>query len=326
MLKKIFVASLLLLSFTLPCLADTEPAKIPDVEFGPWLSFTQGDQPNQLLWLSEADGNVVDGPFQGPMAFVTDRNGNLWAGDTLNARITAFTAKGRPIKIIDLLKVARQAGLANDPVLADIAPGMPGKLLVADAANNAIIEIDLRKAPPRAFLPASGSEWLQINFLHTDQQGKIYVEDVATRKTYVLDRNGQPIHQPLDGLIGIAVSRQSRIAVLAADEKLPGIWQILTAEKPGSPLQPMAMLRDDEPVIWAALEGYDASNRLHVIYDTPASRFYLALAQDGSVIRKYQTAHPEPGYDPARPDWVDANGRLYNVKIASGSLEIQTLK
>ncbi len=326
MIRKSFLLLLIIFSLVNPCLADTEPFDLPNVEFGPWLSFSCGEKPDQLLWLAEPNGGILDGPFQGPMAFVADRNGNLWAGDTLNARITAFSAKGRPIKIVDLIKTAREAGLASDPVLADLAPGIPGKLLVADAANNAIIEVDLRKAPPRAFQPSAAAPWLQINQLHTDQHGNIYIEDVASRRTFILDRNGKPASKPLEGLIGIAVSRNSRVAVLAADEKLPGIWQILTSEKPGGSLQHLALIRDDEPVVWAALQGYDARNRLHAVYETDSARFYLALAEDGSVVRKFQTAPADPGYDPTRPDWVDAEGRLYSVRIASGSLAVNTLK
>ncbi len=325
---KFITLLLCILALARPSFADTELVKLENTEFRPWLSLNQGEDVTQLLWLSEPNGGVLDGPFQGPMAFVTDRNGNLWAGDTLNARIIAFTNKGRPIKVIDLIKSAKQAGLASDPVLVDLAPGIPGKLLVADAANNAIIEIDLRKAPPRAFRPAaSGSgSWLQINQLHSDQQGNIFIEDVAARRTVILNRDGKPVMQPLEGLLGIAVSRESKVAVLAVDEKNPGIWQILTAEKPGSKLQPLAFIRDDEPVIWAALQGYDAKNRLHVVYDTTSSRYYLALEEDGSVARKFQTAHTDPGYDLTRPDWLDANGCLYSVKISSGTLEVLTLK
>lgn len=326
MIRNSAILLLFVVSLIVPCLADTEPFDLPNVEFSPWLSFSCGEQPDQLLWLSESNGGVLDGPFQGPMAFVTDRNGNLWAGDTLNARITAFSAKGRPIKIVDLIKTARDAGLASDPVLADLTPGIPGKLLVADAANNAIIEVDLRRAPPRAFLPSAAAPWLQINQLHTDQHGNIYIEDLASRRTFILDRNGKPVFKPLEGLTGIAVARNSRVAVLAADEKLPGIWQILTSEKPGASLQFLALIRDDNPVVWVALQGYDARNRLHVIYDTDFSRFYLALAEDGSVVRKFQTKHPDPGYDPTRPDWVDADGRLYSIRIASDSLAVETLK
>jgi sugar lactone lactonase YvrE len=308
--------------------ADTEPVKLPDTEFVRWQTFSQGEKPEQLLWLSEPNGGVVDGPFQGPMAFITDRNANLWVGDTLNARISAFSQKGRPIRTIDLILSARQAGLASDPVLVTLTPGMPGKLLVGDAANNAIIEIDLRKAPPRAFLPtASGNaSWKQINHVHCDQQGKIYIEDVASRRTFILNRDGKAEATPLEGMLGIAVAGNGKIAVLAADEKNSGLWQILTADKHGSKLQPLAFIRDDEPVMWAALQGYDARNRLHAIYDTPSSRFYMAIAADGSIVRKYQTRHPDPGYDPTRPDWVDANGRLYTVRIKGQQLEILTLK
>jgi len=308
--------------------ADTELVKLPDTEFAKWQTFSQGENPEQLLWLSEPNGGVADGPFQGPMAFITDRNANLWVGDTLNARISAFSQNGRPIRTIDLIKSARQAGLASDPILVTLTPGMPGKLLVGDAANNAIIEIDLRQTTARAFLPtASGSAaWRQINHVHCDQQGKIYIEDVASRRTFILNRDGKAESAPLEGLLGIAVAGNGKLAVLAADEKNSGLWQILTAEKHGNKLHPLAFLRDDEPIIWASLQGYDARNRLHAIYDTPSSRFYLAIAADGSIVRKYQTSHPEPGYDPTRPDWVDAYGRLYTVRINGRRLEILTLK
>lgn len=336
--KTILAALLISTSFLLPAFSEadsknlpsteTELVKISGSEFTQWLSFGQGDGSHQLLWLSEPNGGVLDGPFQGPMAFVNDRNGNLWVGDTLNARINAYSPKGKPLKSIDLITSARTAGLASDPVLLDLVPGAPGKLLVGDAANNAIIEIDLRNGQPRAFTSADSGDasWKQINRLHSDMRGNIYLEDVAMRRTIVLDKNGKAIRKPLEGQIGFAIAKDARTAILTADASENGRWQILTSDKPGGPMQPFAILRDDEPIIWAALQGYDNHNRLHVIYDTPSIRLYLALAKDGSVIRKYQTNLPEPGYDPTFPDWVDANGQLYTVKIASGSLNILTLK
>lgn len=325
---KLFCSLLLICIFSIvPSSADTELVKIPDIEFNPWLSFSQGDGINQLLWLSDDNGGILDGPFQGPMAFITDRNGNLWAGDTLNAKITAYSSRGRLIKSVDLVKVARSLKLASDPVLVDLCPGMPGKLLVGDAANNAVIEIDLRNAPARVFSAADSKKnaWLQINRLHSDGSGNIYLEDVAMRRTIVLDKNGKPFGKPLEGQIGLAIAKNGRTAILAADES-GGKWRVLVSEKPNSPLRAFVSLIDDEPVIWASLQGYDALNRLHVIYDTPSSRYYLAITADGSMVRKYQTAHPEPGYDPTVTDWVDAKGRLYKVRITAANLEIMTLK
>lgn len=320
------LALLLIMISSMTFAMNPEPAT---ASFSSWLVFSQGNAKQQLMWLSEENGNMLDGPFQGPMAFITDKQENLWVGDSLNARILAFTKQGHQGREYDLIKASKTAGLASAPLLVDLVASNNGKLLVADASNNAIIEIDVRGAQPRAFIsPAAPNNWSQINRIHSDAKGQIYVEDVALRRTVILNRDGKPV-QVLEGVIGIAVAESSRLALISAvDAKHDGTlqWHVLTCDRPGSALRPLARLNAENPIIWCALIGYDRQNCLYVVYDTPLARHYLALDPTGSIIKKSTTALHDPGYDVNRPDWIDRKGNVFTLQVKPPHLTILRLE
>ena len=301
-----------------------EPA---DANFSNWLVFSQGSGEKQLMWLSEEDGSMLDGPFQGPMAFITDKNGNLWVGDSLNARVLAFDSTGRQGREYDLIGAAKEAGLASDPLLIDLVASINGKLLAADASNNAIIEIDVRSGKTRAFRspqPGNAQHWSQINRIHSDGEGKIYIEDVALRQTVILNHDGKP-QKTLAGNIGLAIDESSRMSLISASDGEATEWHILTSEKPGTELTSLARLNAENPIIWCSLIGYDSQKNLYVVYDTPMARHYIALDPEGRIVKKRTTALQDPGYDVNRPDWIDKNGVIYTLQVKHPALSILRL-
>lgn len=305
----------------------SEPA---NASFSSWLFFSQGNGEKELLWLNEENGSMLDGPFQGPMAFITDKKSNLWVGDSLNARVLAFDSSGQQRKEYDLIKAAKSAGLASDPLLIDLIPSIDGKLLVADVSNNAILEIDVHSGKSRAFTsPVDGNKfrWSQINRIHSDGEGRIYIEDVALRQTIILDNNGGP-QQILAGQIGVAVASSSRMALIVADDGDDGgvKWQVLTCEKPGTKLTQLARLNAENPIIWCSLLGYDSLGQLYAVYDTPLARHYVTFDTEGRLLKKLTTELQDPGYDVNRPDWIDKSGTIYTLQVKHPNLTILKLE
>lgn len=299
-----------------------------NASFSSWLFFSQGNGEKQLLWLSEENGSMLDGPFQGPMAFITDKKSNLWVGDSLNARVIVLDSSGRQKKEYDLIKAAKAARLASDPLLLDLIPSIDGRLLIADAANNAILEIDARNGKARAFTSPAGDSkfrWSQINRIHSDGEGCIYIEDVALRQTIILDKDGRP-QQTLAGQIGVAVANSARMALIVANDSDPVEWQVLTCEKPGTKLTQLAKLNAENPIIWCSLIGYDSLDQLHAVYDTPLARHYVVFDGEGRMLKKHTTALHDPGYDVNRPDWIDKSGTIYTLQVKQPHLTILKLE
>ncbi len=297
-------------------------------EFQTVVSFTLGDKAGQLMWNATLSGGVPDGSFQGPMAFLTDKNGNFWIGDTLNARIIGVGADAKPQKEIDLLAIGKTLGLASDVILLDMVPGRRGRILIADAANNAVIEIDVRgKAAPRCFRSASQGKghWQQINRIHSDKNGKIYIEDLPSMRTLVLSADGEPM-QTLEGELSLAVNQDGQVAMLVMDTENPSSRHIVVSPVHGSPVEKVASIKSEKPVMWAAALGFYQGKQLCVIHDTEDFRFFSFFNAKHSLEKTVKTTFVDPGYDPCRPEWIGSDGRVYMARIASGSLEILELK
>lgn len=326
MIKKaqIFCLSALMLIAGCSCI---KAAEIKESRFESILKFSCGEKSDQLLWLFADNGGVFDGPFQGPMAFITDKNGNFWIGDTLKARVAAFDNRGTLRKEIDLIEIAKKMKLASDPVLLDLIPGANGKMLVADAANNAVIELDVRGGASAVFRSQkSGSGfWNQINRIHCDRKGRIYVEDIPAMRTVVLEKDGIAQKEALEGEVGIAVNSEGQTAMIVMDTSNPMIRHVVMAPKPGEPPEKIAGFQAKEPILWAALIGFDQKDRLYAIFDTETIRHYVVFAADGNIIRHQVVDFPDPGYDPCRPDWIGPDGSIYTVKIEAERLHILKL-
>lgn len=295
-------------------------------EFRKVQSFRHGDQPGQLMWNAALSGGVPDGPFQGPMAFLTDKKGNLWVGDTLNGRIVGVSREGKTGPLIDLLQVGRQLGLATDVVLLDMVPGLSGKLLVADANNNAVIEIDLKGKSHRVFRspPSGRGAWLQINRLHCDRKGRIFIEDLASMKTVVLTGDGSLL-STLEGELGLAVNAEGRAAMIVMDTADAKKRHVVISPVPGSPAEKIATLNADAEILWASVIGFDGAGRLTLVYDTEKARNYAVVEATGKISRTVAVQFIDPGYDPTRPDWVGPDGRIFTVRVTPSALEILAL-
>ncbi len=317
------VVLLLILSGVCGAVAQSDKAN-----FVPLLKFSRGAGEGQLIWNSTQAGGVPDGPFQGPMAFLTDKNGNFWIGDTLNGRIIAVDRQKKQHREIDLLAVARDLGLSSAPVLLDMAPGKAGKLLVADAQNNAIIELDIKTKQAKIFRSAESGKkgfWRQINRIHADKNGRIYVEDLPSMRTQVLYSDGKPAYA-LEGEIGIGVDATGKAAMIVMDTSNSKIRHIVKSPVPGAPAEMLASFEARWPIVWAAVIGFSADNIVYAAFDTEKQRYYAAFNNEGKKVFQATCDFPDPGYDPARPDWISPAGDIFTVLLASDSLQILQLE
>lgn len=296
-------------------------------QFFPVATFKPGAEADQLMWLVTETGGVPDGPFQGPMAFLTDKNGNFWIADTLNACIKAFDKNAKLRRKIDLIELGKKLKLASDPVMLDMTPGSNGRLLVADAANNLVIEVDVRGKDARVLPPASAGRghWRQINRIHCDRNGKVYIEDLLSMRTVILNADGEP-GLTLEGEVGIAIDSDGKAAMIVMDTKDPKTRHVAKSSVHGSPVEKFAGFTADKPVLWSSVIGFDQNKNLYTIFDTEFIRNYVVFAPDGSIVSHKTTAFPDPGYDPNRPDWISPDGAIYTVRITAGGLQILRLK
>jgi hypothetical protein len=314
-----------LLGVTSGLLAVGEPVS---AEYKPVFRIARGNGYGQLLWLTEENGGILDGPFQGPMAFLVDENGTLWAGDTLNARIICFHPDGKPEREIDLLAAARAAGLASDPVLLDFVREPSGRILVADAGNNVVLALDARGGSPFVY-SSSGDRnrgWSQMNRLHGDKTGRIFVEDVASMKTVVLAGDGEPFCDALDGEVGLAVASDGAAAMVVNDSLVAHQRYVVLSPAPGVPFERFADLPVAEPILWSSAVGFDHLKRLTVLFDTALARNFVTFASDGGILKHMTVPHQDPGYDPVRPDWLGGDGKIYTVKASGDLLQVFRLE
>ncbi len=302
--------------------------EFPTAIFAPAITFSKGDSGLKLMWNSDEKGMILQGPFQGPMAIVCDSSGNLLISDTLNARVIKVDSSGKLIAEYDLAALASQAGLIELPAQVDLAVPAADRFLVADASNNAIIEIDTASGKARAFKspPAGNSgHWTQINHIHTDKAGNIYIEDVARQLTQVIDKDGRAL-QSLPGQIGIAVSGDSRVAMVISDDKYPKRRAVYVSEKPGADLRLLATPEVDNPILSSSIIGFDAENNLHIALDTESVRHYLAFKRDGEQVRKRTALRLATGYDANRGCWIDEKGEIYSLRVKHPVFEIVKLR
>lgn len=325
-MKKALFTAILLLTTAFACSAET-PVMAKAAEFKTLIEFARGSDPAQLLWLVEDDGSILPGAFKGPMVFRAGSEDTTWIGDTQNGRICAFSRDGKNLNSIDLIGITKKLGLKEIPALLDMLFKADGNLLVADAANNVILEIAPDSSSSRFFAPPEDEAraWMQINYLHTDNAGRIYIEDLALQHTVVLDGNGAVI-AVLEHLNCLDTSRTTgRQITLAADDKSLETFRVLSRDNLEKSWQEFATVMEKVPFSWIGIVGFDGADNLYIAYETEDARHYLIYRKDGTLINSLKTQCINPGYDPLYSDWVSSDGKIHCVRIKNDKLHIMQL-
>ncbi len=333
---KLFELTILSLVFTLFA-ASTNYAETQKIsgKFNKYLEFTNGDSPNQLLWMIEENGTPVTGTLQGPMAFVSLKNGSIWVADTQNARFCLFSKDGKNLKEINLLKIGKEIGLPNPPAIADFCLSN-NLILAADDASNSILEIDTDTNKTRIFKPSNSEKgkWFQITHLYSDKEGRIYVDDILSGKIIILDKNGKYISEIVAACISVSPN-DSSMASIRYLEDLKGesevsIYQILT-NKGFSTQWTLANnidndIENDNIIMNISIIGIDKNNNIYVVYETKDIRFYNIYSFDGTLLKTISISRTDAAYNPARPDWIDESGNIYTVTISNRTMKILKLE
>ena len=324
--KKLVAAFVLLTSlhFMYPCYA--EDAK--QMKFSNYMEFQNGSDSAKLLWITEPDGTPNIGVLQCPMSFVSLVDGNTWIADTQNARLCLFSKDGKNLKEINLLELGKKAGLADPPAIVDICLSN-GNILAGDAASNSVLEINPETLAMRVF-KSPGTDnggWFQISHLFTDNQQRIYIDDLALGKIIVLDKDGKYLGD--NAAASIAVSKtDSSMASIHYVEETDGeaeasYYQITVNKGFTTPWYPIVNINtDNESIIYINIIGIDKNNDIYVLFETESTRFYQVFNMKGELKKSF-TAYPMiPMINPARPDWIDENGNIYSAVVVGNSLKI----
>ncbi len=328
--KKLIAAFALMASLHIcyPCYAQT--AK--QMQFSSYLEFQNGNDSSKLLWITEPDGTPNIGVLQCPMAFITLDDGNTWIADTQNARICLFSKDGKNLKEINLLELGKKAGLADPPAIVDICLS-DKNILAGDAASNSVLEINPETLSMRVFKSpgADNGGWFQISHLFTDNQQRIYIDDLALGKIIVLDKDGKYLGD--NAAASIAVSKvDSSMASIHYVEETDGeadasYYQVTVNKGFATPWQPVVNINtDDESIIYINIIGIDKDNNIYVLYETESNRFYKVFSMAGELKKSFATIPTIPMINPARPDWIDNSGNIFSAAVVDKTLKIMKLQ
>ena len=307
-----------------PCFAQT--AK--EIEFSNYLEFQNGSDSAKLLWITEPDGTPNIGVLQCPMAFITLEDGRIWIADTQNARICLFSKDGKNLKEINLLELGKKAGLADPPAIVDICLSN-NNIIAGDAASNSVLEINPETLAMRVFKSpgADNGGWFQISHLFTDNQQRIYIDDLALGKIIVLDKDGKYLGDNAAASIAVSKTDSSMASVHYVEETGgeadASYYQIAVNKGFTTPWYPIVNINNDEEnIIYITIIGIDKNNDIYVLYETQSSRFYKIFNMKGELKSSFVTVPPMPMINPARPDWVDDDGNIYSAAVVGDSLKI----
>ena len=328
--KKLIAAFALMASLHISCPCYAQTAK--EVQFSSYLEFQNGNDSSKLLWITEPDGSPNIGVLQCPMAFITLDDGNTWIADTQNARICLFSKDGKNLKEINLLELGKKAGLADPPAIVDIC--MSDKnILAGDAASNSVLEINPETLSMRVFNSpgADNGGWFQISHLFTDNQQRIYIDDLALGKIIILDKDGKFLGD--NAAASIAVSKvDSSMASIHYVEETDGeadasYYQITVNKGFATPWYPVVNINtDNESIIYINIIGIDKNNDIYVLYETESNRFYKVFSMTGELKKSFTTIPTIPMINPARPDWIDNSGNIYSAAVINKTLKIMKLQ
>ena len=326
-LNKAFAVFVLLASLHIcqPCLAQNS---VKEIEFSDYLQFQNGDDSNKLLWITDSDGNPNIGVLQCPMSFISLSNGNTLIADTQNARICLFSKDGKNLKTIDLIELGKKLGLADPPAIVDICISK-NRILAGDAASNSVLEIDPKNLETRVF-KSPGTDnggWFQISHLYTDNEQRIYVDDLALGKIIILDKDGKYLGD--NAAASIAVSKKdAKMASIHYVEETSGeaeasYYQITVNKGFSTPWYPIVNINNDEEnIIYINIIGIDENNNIYVLYETQSKRYYKIYSETGELKKSFVTNPPMPMINPARPDWIDDSGNIYTALVIGKTLKV----
>ena len=327
--KIILVLSVLtFINIVFPCYAQ----KVKEVKFSNYLEFQNGKGSSNLLWITEPDGTPNIGVLQCPMAFITLDNGNIWVADTQNARICLFSKEGKNLKEINLLELGKKAGLVDPPAIVDICLSN-NNLLAGDAASNSVLEINPDTLSIRVFKSpgADNGGWFQISHLFTDNQQRIYIDDLALGKIIILDKDGKYLGD--NAAASVAVSKKdSSMASIHYVEETGGeadasYYQIAVNKGFATPWYPVVNINNDsESIIYINIIGIDKNNDIYVLYETESNRYYKVFSMTGELKKSFITTPTIPMINPARPDWIDDSGNIYSAAVVDKTLKIMKLQ
>ncbi|PKK89051.1 MAG: hypothetical protein CVV64_16005 [Candidatus Wallbacteria bacterium HGW-Wallbacteria-1] len=288
------------------------------------------------IYIESEKGEIMKGLLHGPAAMACAPDGNTWIADTLNSRILSVPDKGSSKVIIDLSAVRAEAGLKRLPLPIDIAFGgegfkkAPEKTLpadytvwIADASNNCVLSFSISGK----FLGAihssgksgdSGS-FRQINRIHCDALGRLFVEDLS--QSITLCFTAEKSYYLSYKITSAAVDRFGNIHQILYDDNVME-RHIAVYDENGNPLEVLATIKASEPIQYVRPVGFDSKGRLHVTWDTASGRFYQAFAQDGtpSVIRMADAV--AEGMDMTTPEWVLPDGSIRTVKATARGIVV----
>lgn len=327
--KIILVLSVLtFINIVFPCYAQ----KVKEVKFSNYLEFQNGKDSSNLLWITEPDGTPNIGVLQCPMAFITLDNSNIWVADTQNARICLFSKEGKNLKEINLLELGKKAGLVDPPAIVDICLSN-NNLLAGDAASNSVLEINPDTLSIRVFKSpgADNGGWFQISHLFTDNQQRIYIDDLALGKIIILDKDGKYLGD--NAAASVAVSKKdSSMASIHYVEETGGeadasYYQIAVNKGFATPWYPVVNINNDsESIIYINIIGIDKNNDIYVLYETGSNRYYKVFSMTGELKKSFITTPTIPMINPARPDWIDDSGNIYSAAVVDKTLKIMKLQ
>lgn len=309
-----------------------------DLESLPGGKWTKGaptvKMPASKVYIESTKGEIQPGIMQGPTAFAQGPDGTTWVADTLNSRILSVPDKGSSKVIIDLAELKGQQGLARLPLPIDLAfggegfPKPPAKAVasdyvvwIADAANNRVLCFDITGKFIRA-LGKTGKgpgEFRQINRIHCDAMGRIFIEDLTQGLTVCLNSDGS--HYLSYKQTSIEVDRFGNILQVIMDEDTKS-RRICLYDENGNLGQEVATIQANDPIQYVRLVGFDDAGLLHISWDTVQGRWYQSIEPTGKLGPLFHTPDTAEGMDTLTPEWVLANGSVRSLKATARGIVV----
>lgn len=341
------LASLAALSMALPGMAESADPSLSAVSKGigpetglpgatveaettrkPLAMIPLGNGPGQV-GLEVENGAVLQGMFQGPMAFSVSTRGTLLVADSINNRIVSFSLPGGVHeKTLDLAAVTREARLELIPLAIDIAEVVTRdkglRLLVGDAANNRVLVFD----EAWKFVSSIGEtgqeagQFRQINRIHGDPMGKVYVEDVSLARTVCYTSDGN--HFLSYAMTNLAVDAYGNLHQVLFDGD-PCSRRIVIYDENGNFAEDLTKFVSVSPITYVRPVGFDGNGGLVITYDDEKARHYLTARPDGSIDNRLVASKAAEGFDLTTPEWVSGSGGINSVLATARGFAILEL-